>query len=300
MKTEEEVNNNRESDLNKDSIPNPYVISIHGWLKVFLILLLGGGVMALTISWISLKDCRLNYDTLQITEEEREQIINTLLQYSQPTDSVYIQQAIANGQEFCHTLEETDSFRVSYLRNMAHIDSVVIQGCELAKQNEAERLLLLLEKEKKNFYLHPNNLLDNEIALHQLFILLYNKFYDEENAAQYYAKIISLAECTKSHILMIQMFRGGEIHPYYPEVLHNLVELYGYVDKNDKAIAQAKELCKCYEQLGYKGEYVQSLMQLSDLYEAVGLQTQRDSCEKILETSPIYQEFLKSQERSLR
>lgn len=69
MKTEKEVNNNRESDLNKDSIPNPYVISIHGWLKVFLILLLGGGVMALTISWISLKGCRLNYDTLQITEE---------------------------------------------------------------------------------------------------------------------------------------------------------------------------------------------------------------------------------------
>lgn len=256
--------------------------------------------MALTISWISLKDCRLNYDTLQITEEEREQIINTLLQYSQPTDSVYIQQAIANGQEFCHTLEETDSFRVSYLRNMAHIDSVVIQGCELAKQNEAERLLLLLEKEKKNFYLHPNNLLDNEIALHQLFILLYNKFYDEENAAQYYAKIISLAECTKSHILMIQMFRGGEIHPYYSEVLHNLVELHTYVNECDKAISCAKELCDCYEQLGDKAMFVSAMIDLGGLYDTIGMDMQRDSCEKILETSPIYQEFLKSQERSLR
>lgn len=99
---------------------------------------------------------------------------------------------------------------------------------------------------------------------------------------------------------MIQMFRGGEIHPYYSEVLHNLVELHTYVNECDKAISCAKELCDCYEQLGDKAMFVSAMIDLGGLYDTIGMDMQRDSCEKILETSPIYQEFLKSQERSLR
>lgn len=234
----------------------------------------------------------------RMTEEEQRQAINTLMAYAQYVDSAYIQGVIERSAAVNAILtnHEQNYDTAFYLNNMPHLDSVIFQGIALTKQNKVTELLLLLEKERKNFYIHPNNLIDNEIKFHQLLIILYSKFYDEENTDPYYAKIITVAEFTKLHIQMLQTWRGGEIHPYYPEILINLSELYSYIDNYEKAISNAKELCNCYEQLKDTAQYVGSLIMLSDLYNSAGMKTQRDSCEKVLDTFPLYQAFLKSQE----
>ena len=52
-----------QTEVNLNSMPNPYNTSIHGWLKVFLVLLLGLGVMGVAISWIRLKGANFDYDS---------------------------------------------------------------------------------------------------------------------------------------------------------------------------------------------------------------------------------------------
>ena len=234
----------------------------------------------------------------RMTEEEQKQAINTLMAYTPYVDSAYIQGAIEGASVINAILtnHEQNFDTAFYLNNMPHLDSVIFQGIALTKQNKVTELLLLLEKERLNFYLHPNNLIDNEMKFHKLLTILYNKFYDEENPAPYYAKIITIAEFTKLHIQMLQLWRGGEIHPYYPETLIGLADLYSYMDNYEKAISNAQEACNCYEQLKDTAQYVGSLIMLSDLYNFAGMKIQRDSCEKVLDTFPLYQAFLKSQE----
>lgn len=229
---------------------------------------------------------------------EQRQAINTLMAYAQYVDSAYIQGAIERASVINAMLtnHEQNYDTAFYLNNMPHLDSVIFQGIALTKQNKVTELLLLLEKERENFYIHPNNLIDNEIKFHQLLTILYNKFYDKENTDPYYAKIITVAEFTKFHIQTLQLWRGGEIHPYYPGILMDLADLYSYMDNYEKAISNAQEVCNCYEQLKDTAQYVGSLIMLSDLYNSAGMKTQRDSCEKILDTFPLYQAFLKSQE----
>ena len=168
----------------------------------------------------------------RMTEEEQRQAINTLMAYAQYVDSAYIQGAIERSAAVNAILtnHEQNYDTAFYLNNMAHLDSVIFQGIALIKQNKVTELLRLLEKERLNFYIHPNNLIDNEMKFHKLLTILYNKFYDEENTDQYYAKIITIAEFTKFHIKTLQLWRGGEIHPYYPETLIGLADLYSYMD----------------------------------------------------------------------
>ena len=413
--TTEETN---PTEANLNSTPNPYNIKIHGWLKVFLVLLLGLGVMGVAISWIRLKGANLDYDspfgyytvlfqTLislvvicyivhaffkvrcnavfmgkafalvnlildvvivlfsfltihsiykiagsslvllyltyskqvndifpkgfrkalkrdyyiiaayflfpilfffacliqlgyeekkeweRITSEDLEQVINTLSLYQLPEDYLYIQSELAKILEDNEISPEED-LDFFYLNNILHIDSVIYQGIELAKQNKAKELVHLLEKERGNFYAHPNNTIDNEIDLISLFAMLYSK--TEKNEMGYHSKLVPLLEFTKFHIKTLQLWRGGEIHPYYPETLIGLADLYSYMDNYEKAISNIQELCNCYEQLKDTTYYIASLCILKDLYDSTGMKIQRDSCEKILNTFPVYQACLKSQE----
>ena len=410
--TTEETN---QTEANLNSTPNPYNIKIHGWLKVFLVLLLGLGVMGVAISWIRLKGANLDYDspfgyytvlfqTLislvvicyivhaffkvrcnavfmgkafalvnlildvvivlfsfltihsiykiagsslvllyltyskqvndifpkgfrkalkrdyyiiaayflfpilfffacliqlgyeekkeweRITSEDLEQVINTLSLYQLPEDYLYIQSELAKILEDNEISPEED-LDFFYLNNILHIDSVIYQGIELAKQNKAKELVHLLEKERGNFYAHPNNTIDNEIDLISLFAMLYSK--TEKNEMGYHSKLVPLLEFAYAHIKALQTWNGEEIHPYYPKISFNLLKLYAYTNDNAKAIEIAKELCDYYEQLNDTTQYINLLTILSQLYDNAGMTNQHDSCQNILEVSPIYQEFLK-------
>lgn len=189
----------------------------------------------------------------RITSEDREQVINTLSLYQLPEDYLYIQSELAKILEDNEISPEED-LDFFYLNNILHIDSVIYQGIELAKQNKARKLVHLLEKERGNFYAHPNNTIDNEIALINLFAMLYGK--TEENEVGFHSKLVPLLEFAYAHIKALQTWNGEEIHPYYPKISLYLLELYAYTNDNAKAIEIAKELCNYYEQLNDTTQYI--------------------------------------------
>lgn len=230
-------------------------------------------------------------DSIKMTEEEQEQTIEILSLYATPIDSSKLQRIKENAQAVSKITSKTDFDTSFFAENISHLDSVVHYGIELAQQNKGGKLLDLLEKERLNFYAHPNNTIDNEIALHQLFIELYAKFYKGEGNV--WQKVIPLVEFSKAHILSIQTLQG-HIHPYYPKVLYNLIDAYLTVDDIEKAIITAKELGDCYQDLNDTPEYIGIVILLRDLYGKAGMQAQQDSCLKILEVSPIYQDFMKT------
>ena len=133
------------------------------------------------------------------TKEEKEQYVTTLSLYLQADSSL-----IAERNQFFQFLlkhidaEEKDS--AYYMENIAHVDSVIHKAIGLVEQGNMDNLLTLLEQERYNIYAHPCNNIDNEIALHNMLIQLYNKAY-KENTDEYYSKIIDLAEYSKLHIL---------------------------------------------------------------------------------------------------
>ena len=228
-------------------------------------------------------------DSIKMTEEEQEQTIEILSLYATPIDSSKLQRIKGNAQAVSKITSKTDFDTSFFAENISHLDSVVHYGIELAQQNKGGELLNLLEKERLNFYAHPNNTIDNEIALHQLFIELYAKFY--KGKGDVWQKVIPLVEFSKTHILSIQTLQGY-IHPYYPRILYNLIDAYLTVDDIEKAIITAKELDNCYQDLNDIPDAIVIL--LRDLYGKAGMRTLQDSCLKILEASPIYQDFMKT------
>ena len=224
-------------------------------------------------------------DSIKMTEEEQEQTIEILSLYVTPIDSSKLQRIKRNAQVISKITSKTDFDTSFFAENISHLDSVVHYGIELAQQNKGAELLDLLEKEKLNFYANPNNTIDNELALHQLFIELYAKFYKGQDDV--WQKVIPLVEFTKLHISGIQTFQG-HIHPYYPQVLYSLIEVYLEVGDIEKAITTAKELGDCYQELDDTPNYIEVIKLLHDLYGEAGMQAQQDSCSKILEASPIY------------
>ena len=230
-------------------------------------------------------------DSIKMTEEEQEQTIEILSLYATPIDSSKLQRIKGNAQAVSKITSKTDFDTSFFAENISHLDSVVHYGIELAQQNKGGELLNLLEKERLNFYAHPNNTIDNEIALHQLFIELYAKFYKGEGNV--WQKVIPLVEFSKAHILSIQTLQGY-IHPYYPRILYNLIDAYLTVDDIEKAIITAKELGDCYQDLNDTPEYIGIVILLRDLYGKAGMRAQQDSCLKILESSPIYQDFMRT------
>lgn len=78
------------------------------------------------------------------------------------------------------TGEEGKEFDPAFIyKVVTRVDSVAKAGIELALQNKSRALLELLEKEKENFYAHPNNMIDNELGFHQLLISLYGLCYED-------------------------------------------------------------------------------------------------------------------------
>ena len=226
-------------------------------------------------------------ESAKMTKEEQEQAISTLLLYAIPVDSSQLQRLSANAQIISQTHSETDFDTAFFNDNISHLDSVINNCVELTRQNKGAELLDLLEKERLSFYASPNNVIDNEVALHQLFIMLYGKFYDDDDV---WSKIIPLIEFSKIHILGLQMLQGN-IHPYYPRILYSLVEAYSYVGDTENAITSAKELCDCSEAMNDTWLYYGALLKLHDLYDLAGMGTQADSCLKIIEASPDFQDF---------
>ena len=207
------------------------------------------------------------------SKEEQEQYVNTLSLYLQADSSL-----IAERNRFFQLLlkhmdaEETDS--AYYMENIAHVDSVIHKAIGLVERGNADDLLSLLEKERNNIYAHPCNTIDNEIALHNLLIQLYNKAY-KENTDEYYSKIIDLALYDKLHLT--GLLENEQYTPYYIHNLTSLVDLYMCANRYAEAIQTGRELCE-FTKDEDNSLYIQCVLLLSSAYKEAGMTEQQDSC----------------------
>lgn len=221
------------------------------------------------------------------TKEEQEQYISTLSLYLNADTNL-----IAERRQFYQLLKKhIDTERkidsTYYIKNIAHVDSVIHKAIGLVEQSNANDLLSVLEKERHNIYAHPCNTIDNEIALHNLLIQLYNKAY-KENTDEYYSKIIDLALCDKIHLT--GLIGNEEYTPYYIQNMTSLIDLYTCANRYAEAIQTGKELCKFTKDKDRR-TYVQCVLLLSSVYKDADMVEKQDSCINSVKHLPEFEEI---------
>ena len=222
-------------------------------------------------SLISNKD---SSNVIPASDESRKNAIETLQLY-QNVDS----QLIAERNELYllmlkHTVpyeEPSEADKSYFLRNITHIDSVVNTCVEFIHQNKEDELISLLETELQNFYAHPHNNVDNEMALHYLIEELYSRHCT--STEEFFAKVIPLAEWSVMHI---ETMENG--HSAYSLALTELVLLYTWSGNYDKAILNGKKLSAYASQRGDEEALIYSSSLLSEIYNKIGQKAKSDSC----------------------
>lgn len=225
-----------------------------------------------TIS-LSAEDKSVAIETLQLYQNvdsqlmaERNELYLLIYKHSEPADEVS---------------EEDKGY---FLRNIAHIDSIVTVGTELINQNKGDELLSLLETELFNFYAHPHNTVDNEIALHQLVVELYRR--QPTSKEEFLAKVIPLSEWTVMHIEALE-----HKHPVYPIVLTELIVFCSSLEDYGKAILNGEKLSAYAIQIDDKETQIYSSLLLSRAYNKIGQQEQKDSCINSVSHLPQFNEI---------
>ena len=184
---------------------------------------------------------------------ERNGLYQLLLKHSEPAE------------------EASEEDKGYFLRNITHIDSIVDAGIELINQNKGDELLSLLEAELPNFYTHPHNTVDNEVALHQLVVELYRRQAADDE--EFLTKVIPLSEWTVIHIEALE-----HKHPVYSAVLTELIVFYSSLENYGKAIFNGEKLSAYALQTGDEETQIYSSLLLSQAYSKIGQQEQKDSC----------------------
>ena len=185
------------------------------------------------------------------------------------------------------TGEEGKEFDPAFIyKVVTRVDSVAKAGIELALQNKSRALLELLEKEKENFYAHPNNMIDNELGFHKLLISLYGLCYEDTKVA--YAKIVPLMEFSRLHIYAWEIMRGEE-HPYYMDILADLLRCCIGAEEYEKAIEVGEEWCGRIEE--GDEDYIAAMVTLGKLYGQVGMIIKKKRFFLLLKDSPLFEEL---------
>lgn len=240
---------------------------------------------------ISLLACstKPNKPANSLTKEEQEQYVNTLSLYLNVDSNLiaernrfflFLRKFFDEGEE-----EKTDSNY--YMKNIAHVDSVIHKAIGLVELGNTDELLSLLETERFNIYAHPHNTIDNEIALHNLLIQLYNKAY-KENTDEYYSKIIDLAIYDKIHLIGLK--DNEKYFPYYAQNLASLIDLYTCANRYTEAIQTGKELCEFTKDKDTR-MHIQSVLLLSSIYHNADLAEKHDSCINSVKHLPEFEEI---------
>jgi hypothetical protein len=185
------------------------------------------------------------------------------------------------------TGEDKEEFDPAFIyKVVTRVDSVAKAGIELVLQNRPRALLELLEKEKENFYAHPNNMIDNELGFHQLLISLYGLCYEDTKVA--YAKIVPLMEFSRLHIYAWEVMRGEE-HPYYLDILADLLRCCIGAEEYEKAIEVGEESCGRMEE--GDENYIAVMVILGKLYGQVGMISKQKRCFRLVKDSPLFEEL---------
>lgn len=226
--------------------------------------------------------------SVPFTVKEQKDCIDALSLYIQ-VDNNFAKAAKKYADELSKEKSlSNDGTQGYYDRNIAHIDSVIKASIVLIKQNKSKELLILLEKEKKNIYVHPSNTLDNQMRLTDVFFILYNKcnFRKEEVCT----KMAILYEDAYLHMQMLEEL-NGEYYPDHYNLLSSLIVLYESTKMYPKAISRAKEMCEFIATIAPNGKrsklYMSALKELGELYKEAGDNIRADSCYKFVNNYTI-------------
>lgn len=167
--------------------------------------------------------------------------------------------------------EITEEYRDYFMNNLIHIDSVVNHGISLAEANMEAELLALLEEELFNFYAHPHNTIDTEVALHLLIIDLTRKHADSHE--EFVGNAIYLLEYSMAHLETLETPPS-----YYTTVLTHLIMAYFDIEDYQKAAAIGEQLSLYVQKTEDKIGQICTSVLLSKAYEGIGMTEKQDSC----------------------
>ena len=146
---------------------------------------------------------------IQLNEEDSQSAIELFERY------LYVSQAYADSAAANVEMIAASAIE-SYQRNKVHVDSVLYDCIRLARQGNYDKMLATLEEERENIYIHPGNLVDNEIDLMLLFSMLYNQVYYTSELG-FYKKMMPHYDHLMLHMDMLEMLGKGK-HPLYDYV----------------------------------------------------------------------------------
>ena len=184
---------------------------------------------------------------------ERDQLYQMLLNDSAPEDEI------------------TEEDRGYFINNLIHIDSVVKHGLSLAEANMEAELLALLDEELFNFYAHPHNTIETEVALHLLIIDLTRKH--AESYEDFLGKAIYLLEYSMAHLETLETPPSC-----YTIVLTHLIMAHFDIEDYNKAAVIGEKLSSYVQKTEDKIGHICISVLLSKAYEGIGNTEKRDSC----------------------
>ena len=211
-----------------------------------------------------------------LSEEEIEKIVSFFSIYLKDSiDEAFMNGAISNAEMVAQVVNGEGWDEALYHKNIDKVDSLMKRGIRLAKANDYDRLLDLVENmDMTDFYMHPSNTVENEFLIHTAFALIYGRAYKGE---EFYLKFIPLAEYSKSHFDMLAMFNPRyRYHELRPLALRVLADSYTRVGRYAEAIATCKEYVELMKEMNPEDDTAISF--LADIYDEAGLTAQRDSC----------------------
>ena len=177
--------------------------------------------------------------------------------------------------------EISEEDRTYFVRNIAHIDSVVNQSVALIITGEFEELSTMLKEELNNFYAHPHNTIDNELLLHKLIEAL---FYQTSDTYEEYVKeVIYLNSFTILHMETLE-----EKHPEYNRILIEQTCNCILVGFYDQAIVYGEKLCSDVTENTNVESKIYSALILAKAYEKAGNMEQSDSVINSVKHLPQY------------
>lgn len=174
----------------------------------------------------------------QLTKEQQEFCIGTFQLYLNVDEELIQEREKLYFLMLKHSDDNKKEDKAWFRKNVAHIDSIMQQGIELAKRNENKKLLDILETELYNIYGHPKNDTYNCWQLHSMLGLLYSIHIKDDK--EFYTKIASLAEFSRLQIEAVQA-NWKESHPLYKQVLNELIQIYEALG-DDKKRAEIEKL----------------------------------------------------------
>lgn len=166
----------------------------------------------------------------------------------------YLDRANERALEVAKTIDSLDrgnepsTASLANKKNKIHVDSVMHACISLVKWHQYEAMLNLLEKEQKNIYQYPGNIVENELPLVWMVSLLLEQRY-ADNKEYAYNREVAWYENVVLHMETLQALTGEECEQY-EQALRELGDIYLMINWEKKY----KEVIKKLENMGRLNE----------------------------------------------